>query len=162
MPSLPCSQKKHINIVRVENGTIAELAKIAHEIFEQVPIPIGSVIMFRSVSYLARVDEPCCWLVQPLARNSDLSIVPDYRQWMPRYLNTSHHWALCVAEIVLCEQPIGTQTRMGSDSGSNGEILHRCHYTVSTWLLQSHFPKDFVFSRPGLYHHLWVSQHASG
>ncbi len=55
MPSLSDSQKNCINTTRIENATLTELFDISKEILEQVSIPEGSVMLFGSVSHLARV-----------------------------------------------------------------------------------------------------------
>jgi hypothetical protein len=54
VPSLSCSNGECINIVRVENESILELADIAQEMFGSVTFPEGSILMFGSGSHLGR------------------------------------------------------------------------------------------------------------
>jgi hypothetical protein len=55
VPSLPSSDNRCINIVRVENPSLDELLEIAIEILEHITVPDGSVLGFGSASHLSRV-----------------------------------------------------------------------------------------------------------
>jgi hypothetical protein len=54
VPSLTDRKKNCINVTRIENATLAELFDVSKEILEHV-IPEGTVMLFGSISHLARV-----------------------------------------------------------------------------------------------------------
>jgi hypothetical protein len=55
VPSLSDNHKSCINITRIENATLTELLEVSREILDHVPIPEGSVMLFGTISHLARV-----------------------------------------------------------------------------------------------------------
>ena len=57
VPTLPgCEGKKCLNIVRVENSSLTELAEMFIEIMDKKPIPAGTCILISCVSFLL-----CCY-----------------------------------------------------------------------------------------------------
>jgi hypothetical protein len=55
IPVLPSNDGNCINIVRVENASLIELFDITKEMLENTPVTEGSVLLFGSLSHLARV-----------------------------------------------------------------------------------------------------------
>ncbi len=54
VPTLAAENTSYINIVRVENASLAELLDMAGETLMHVKFPEGTLMMFASVSYLSR------------------------------------------------------------------------------------------------------------
>jgi hypothetical protein len=73
--SLKCKNENCIHIVRVENASLRELAEMAKEIFCDAIFPEGSILLFGSVSHLAR---------------SGTSVYA--REWTELVAATSSHW----------------------------------------------------------------------
>ncbi len=55
VPTLAGNNETCIHVVRLENATLHELGNLANEIFENVTFPEGSILMFGTASYLAKV-----------------------------------------------------------------------------------------------------------